>query len=72
MREPLVIQPNDTIELRKAHPCGNSHFRVVHAGTDIRMCCLGCGRYMTFERLKAEKMIRKVTVNELNDETKNQ
>lgn len=69
MPNPVPLHANDTVEMRKPHPCGSKHFRITHAGADVRMCCLGCGRYMTFDRLKAEKMIRKVTVHEIKNET---
>ena len=68
MREPLLLCANDTVEVRKPHPCGNRLFRITHAGADVRLCCLGCGHYMTFDRLKAEKIIRKVTVHETQHE----
>ena len=68
MREPLPLQVNDIALMRKPHPCGSSEFRITHAGADVRMCCLGCGHYMTVDRLKAEKMIRKVTVHQTQNE----
>ena len=68
MREPLPLQVNDIALMRKPHPCGSLEFRITHAGADVRMCCLGCGHYMTVDRLKAEKMIRKVTVHQTQNE----
>ncbi|MBQ7377059.1 MAG: DUF951 domain-containing protein [Clostridia bacterium] len=54
----------DTLELKKKHPCGNSHFRVLRTGSDIRIVCIGCGRDLLLPRETLEKSIRKVISNE--------
>ena len=68
MHKPLRLAPNDIVKMRKPHPCGSLQFRIAHAGADVRMCCMGCGHYMTVDRLKAEKIIRKVTVHQIQNE----
>lgn len=55
----LPITPGMTLVMKKPHPCGSERFRVVRAGSDIRMICLGCGRDLTLPRLSLEKKIRK-------------
>ena len=50
----------DTIELRKPHPCGSKHFRVLRVGSEMRVLCLGCNRDMTLDRLKLEKATKSV------------
>lgn len=50
----------DTLELKKAHPCGCSRFSVARTGSEVRVICLGCGRDMTFGREKLERAIKKV------------
>ena len=57
----IKLSVNDTIELKKAHPCGAREFKILRVGSDIRMLCTGCGRDMTLAREKLEKAIRKVT-----------
>ena len=57
----VKLSVNDTVELKKSHPCGSKEFRILRVGSDIRMLCLGCGRDMTLGREKLEKAIRKVT-----------
>ncbi len=55
----LPLRPGDTVTLRKKHPCGCDRFRVVRAGTDVRVICLGCGRDMMLPRDKFERAVRK-------------
>lgn len=56
-----VINPGDTVELKKPHPCSSKLFEVVRVGSDIRIICKGCGRDMTLPREKLEKAIKKIT-----------
>lgn len=56
----IKFDVGDILEMKKAHPCGESKFRVLRTGSDIRVCCIGCGRDMTLPRLKLEKNIKKV------------
>ena len=56
----VKLSVNDTVELKKSHPCGSKEFKILRVGSDIRMLCCGCGRDMTLGREKLEKAIRKV------------
>ena len=60
----MKIQIDDTLELKKSHPCGSSLFRVARVGSEIRIICNGCGRDLTVDRQKLEKQIKKRTPNE--------
>jgi hypothetical protein len=51
---------NDTLELKKNHPCGSRQFSVLRIGGDVRIRCIGCGHDLVVERVKLEKSIRKV------------
>ena len=55
-----VIHINDVLEMKKPHPCGSRHFKVLRTGSDIKIVCSGCGHTLTLERIKLEKMIKKV------------
>ncbi len=57
----IPIKVGDALELKKPHPCGGRHFRVMRTGSEVRILCLGCGRDMTLERVKLERAVRKVT-----------
>lgn len=58
---PIIrMKPGDVLELKKKHPCGSTRFRVLRAGSEVRVLCLGCGRNMTVDRLRLEKAVRRV------------
>ena len=50
----------DTLELKKPHPCGSRSFAVLRVGSEVRIRCEGCGRDMVVDRIKLEKSIRRV------------
>lgn len=54
----VPMEVNDILRMKKAHPCGCFEFRVLRVGSDIRICCLGCGRDVTVPREKLEKNIK--------------
>ncbi len=56
----IPIRVGDTLELKKPHPCGEKLFRVMRSGSEVRILCVGCGRDMTFERVKLERAVRRV------------
>lgn len=55
----IPLYSGDTLTLKKPHPCGCADFRVIRAGSDVRIVCLGCGRDMTLPREKLERAIKK-------------
>ena len=56
----IKFDVGDILEMKKPHPCGGREFRVMRTGSDVRVCCIACGRDMTVPRLKLEKNIKKV------------
>ena len=50
----------DTVQMRKAHPCGSDIWVVTRVGADIKIKCCGCGRVVMLEREVFEKRLRKV------------
>ena len=57
----IKFNVGDKIEVKKPHPCGSSFFRVLRCGSEVRLVCEGCGRDLTIDRLKIEKIIKKVS-----------
>ncbi|MBE6684539.1 MAG: DUF951 domain-containing protein [Ruminococcaceae bacterium] len=55
----IKIQVGDILELKKPHPCGESIFKVLRVGSDVRIVCQNCGRDLTLDRIKLEKAIKK-------------
>ena len=62
--EIIRINVGDTLELKKPHPCGNKLFRVLRAGSDVRIVCNECGRDMTLDRIKLEKSVKSITASD--------
>ena len=59
----LTLRPEDRIQMKKTHPCGENRMRVARVGSDIRIICEGCQRDMTLPSEKLEKAIRKIENN---------
>ena len=57
----VKFNTGNILQLKKPHPCGSCLFRVLRTGSDVRIVCTGCGRDLTLDRIKLEKMIKKVT-----------
>jgi hypothetical protein len=55
-----IIHIDNILEMKKPHPCGSRLFKVLRIGSDIKIVCTGCGHTLTLERIKLEKMIKKV------------
>ena len=56
----MEINLDDTVTLKKIHPCGSYDWKVIRTGMDIRLSCLGCGRQIMLPRKQAEKSIKKL------------
>ena len=56
----IKFNVGDRIEVKKPHPCGSNLFRIMRVGSDVRLMCVGCGRDLTLDRIKVEKIIKKV------------
>ncbi len=60
----IKFSVGDTLVTKKKHPCSSDAFTVLRVGSDVRICCKGCGRDLTVTREAAEKMIKKVIPKE--------
>ena len=56
----IKFAKDDTLIMKKKHPCGSDRFLVKRSGSDVRVVCLGCGRDTELPRLKLEKSIKTV------------
>ena len=54
----MEINLGDVVRLRKQHPCGGDEWEVVRVGTDIRIRCLKCQRYILLERGTFERRVK--------------
>ena len=56
----MDVRVGDTLEMKKAHPCGSHRFAVLRVGMDFKLRCEGCGHELMLPRSKAEKSIKRV------------
>lgn len=56
----MDVQLQDTLVMKKAHPCGSKEWLVLRTGMDFRLRCCGCGHEVMLSRSKAEKNIRQI------------
>jgi hypothetical protein len=58
----IDYQLNDTVELKKAHPCQTKSkiFVITRMGADIKIKCSGCGNVMMLSRYNFEKNLKKL------------
>lgn len=55
------VRTGDILEMKKAHPgCGSSRMKVIRAGADFKLSCIGCGHMIMIARSKCEKNIKAV------------
>lgn len=59
MAEPVEFNIGDIVELRKMHPCGGKHWRVLRVGMDIGIECLTCRRYVLVPRRRFETRMKR-------------
>ena len=48
------LNPDDILELKKQHPCGEKHVRILRLGSVVKIECLGCAHKITLDRIKEE------------------
>lgn len=67
-RTPPPLHIDDIVYLRKAHPCGTNRWRVLRTGADVRLQCLGCGRYVLIDRAEFNRRYRAHETAEAQEE----
>lgn len=45
-----MLEIDEKVTLKKQHPCGSREWRIARIGADIKLQCLGCGRYVNVSR----------------------
>ncbi|MBE6729072.1 MAG: DUF951 domain-containing protein [Ruminococcaceae bacterium] len=56
----MDVRLNDTLQMKKKHPCGNDKFTVLRIGMDFKIKCTNCQREVMLPRLACEKNIKKI------------
>ena len=51
---------NDTVIMKKPHPCGTNEWEIIRLGADIKIKCKKCGRSIMMPRIEFNKKLKKV------------
>lgn len=52
---------HDTVEMKKAHPCGTNSWQLIRMGADIKIKCENCGQIVMMPRKEFERKLKRVT-----------
>ncbi len=63
------LQMNDTLRLRKPHPCGSYEWTVVRLGADIGLECKGCGRRVLLPRRELARRLKAILPKETHEQS---
>lgn len=61
------IRIDDTVRLRKPHPCGGYEWKVFRLGADIGLECLQCGRRVMLTRRVLARRLKMVLPDAENE-----
>jgi len=61
------LQLNDTVRLRKPHPCGSYEWTIVRLGADIGLECAVCKRRVLLPRRELARRLKTVITRETNE-----
>ena len=50
---------NQTVRLRKPHPCGSSEFTLIQMGPEVVLRCAGCQAVVRLQRKKYERAVKR-------------
>ena len=68
----LDLQLNDTLRMRKEHPCGSADWKVTRLGADIGLECIGCRRRVMLTRRELAKRMKVNLTKHEDDEQQKQ
>ena len=54
------LRLDDTVRLRKAHPCGSYEWVVTRLGAEIGLRCTACGRRVLMPRSRLRKRLKTI------------
>jgi hypothetical protein len=62
------LQLNDTLRLRKPHPCGSYEWTVTRLGADIGLECTVCRRRVLLTRRELSRRLKSILPPEAHDD----
>lgn len=57
---------DDTVRLRKQHPCGSYEWKITRLGADIGLECVGCQRRVLLPRRKLARRLKTIVQKDDN------
>ena len=57
----MDIHVNDTLKMKKPHPCGSCEWEILRVGADFRLKCMGCSHQIMVPRRLVEKNTKQIT-----------
>ncbi len=63
------LQLNDTVRLRKPHPCGSYEWNIVRLGADIGLECVVCKRRVLLTRRELARRMKAILPKEKNEQS---
>ncbi|NPV85263.1 MAG: DUF951 domain-containing protein [Anaerolineae bacterium] len=61
------LQLEDTLRLRKPHPCGGTEWKVYRLGADIGLECCRCHRRVMIPRRELARRLKSILPRGVND-----
>jgi hypothetical protein len=62
------IQIDDSVRLRKPHPCGGYEWKIFRLGADIGLECKRCGRRVLLPRRTLARRLKEVLPRQSDDQ----
>lgn len=53
-----MYELDETVTLKKPHPCGGTAWKIVRVGADIKLQCQTCGKYINVTRDELKKRVK--------------
>lgn len=53
-----MYELNETLTMKKPHPCGGKEWQIVRVGADIKLRCLTCGKFVNLMRDELKKRVK--------------
>ena len=59
-----MYELNETVKLKKKHPCGGDYWKIVRVGADIKLQCRTCAKYINLTRDELKKRAKNTRIEE--------
>ena len=56
----MTYEINQTVTMKKAHPCGGNDWKIVRIGADVKLQCATCARFIILTRDELKKRTKAI------------